>query len=82
MTEAEYDQHKAELEQMNAGYEALDQAEYAAYMHELLAKAIEEDNRREAAGIHGDDRRTCWTHQCWADECAEHPLHTHPLSAN
>ncbi|MFD3578022.1 hypothetical protein [Streptomyces sp. NPDC058644] len=82
MTEAEYEQRKAELEQMHANYEAMDQAEYEAYMSELLAEAIERDNRLEAAGMHGDERRTCWTHLCWADECAGDPLHTNVLAAN
>ncbi|MFI1585629.1 hypothetical protein [Embleya sp. NPDC020630] len=43
-----------------------------------LAAAIERDNRLEDAGMHGDDRATCWTHQSWADDCADDPIHTHP----
>jgi hypothetical protein len=37
MTEAEYEQWQAELAEMHASYEAMDQAEYAEYMNELDA---------------------------------------------
>lgn len=43
-----------------------------------LAAAIKRDNELEDAGMHGDDRKTCWTHQCWADDCADNPMHTNP----
>lgn len=43
-----------------------------------LAAAIERDNQREDAGMHGDDRQTCWTHQSWAKDCADDPMHTNP----
>jgi hypothetical protein len=33
--------------------------------------AIERDNRREAAGMHADDRTTCWAHQSMADDCED-----------
>ncbi|MEV8638798.1 hypothetical protein AB0395_44800 [Streptosporangium sp. NPDC051023] len=48
---------------------------------EQLAAAIEHDNAREATGMHGDDRRTCWTHQGWASDCENDPLHTSPGAA-
>ncbi|MBB4920964.1 hypothetical protein FHS44_008117 [Streptosporangium saharense] len=41
-----------------------------------LAKALRRDDLAEEAGMHPDDRLTCWTHQCWEDECtgrAPHP---------
>ena len=43
-----------------------------------LAAALAEDNRLEDAGMHADERRTCWTHQGWADDCAFHPMHVDP----
>ncbi|MCF3119291.1 hypothetical protein IPZ68_06150 [Streptomyces arenae] len=43
-------------------------------MNKKLAAAIQRDNELEDAGMHGDDRQTCWTHQCWAEDCAD--LHT------
>ena len=43
-----------------------------------LAAALAEDNRLEDAGMHADERRTCWTHQGWADDCAFHPMHADP----
>ncbi|MER7773195.1 hypothetical protein [Kitasatospora sp. NPDC096140] len=49
-------------------------------MDTALAAAIEEDDRREDAGMHPDDRRTCWTHQCWAEDCADRRMHTDPLA--
>ncbi|MEU8623276.1 hypothetical protein [Streptomyces sp. NPDC048669] len=36
-----------------------------------LHKAIERDNQREEAGMHSDDRTTCWPHQSWADDCED-----------
>ncbi|MET9412665.1 hypothetical protein ABZY03_00485 [Streptomyces klenkii] len=38
-------------------------------MDKKLAAAIQLDNELEDAGMHGDDRRTYWTHQCWAEDC-------------
>lgn len=40
-------------------------------MNKTLAKAIERDNKREDAGMHGDDRDTCWMHKCWASDCED-----------
>lgn len=34
-----------------------------------LYNAIERDNQREDAGMHSDDRQTCWSHQSWAEDC-------------
>ena len=47
-------------------------------MNRKLAAAIERDDQREDAGMHGDDRETCWTHQCWAEDCEDSPVHTSP----
>lgn len=47
-------------------------------MDKKLAAAIQRDNELENAGMHGDDRTTCWTHQSWAEDCQDQPLHTHP----
>lgn len=38
-------------------------------MDKKLAAALKRDDAREAAGMHADDRETCYTHQCWATEC-------------
>ncbi|MFE9003110.1 hypothetical protein ACFYOY_13355 [Streptomyces sp. NPDC007875] len=38
-------------------------------MNKKLADALKRDDQREAAGMHADDRDTCYTHQCWATEC-------------
>lgn len=38
-------------------------------MSKKLRDAIERDNRREDAGMHADDRDTCYTHQSWAADC-------------
>ncbi|MFF4185769.1 hypothetical protein ACFYZ9_21500 [Streptomyces sp. NPDC001691] len=38
-------------------------------MDKKLAAAIQRDNELEDAGMHGDDRKTCWTHQSWAEDC-------------
>lgn len=38
-------------------------------MSKKLAAAIDRDNAREDAGMHADDRNTCYTHQTWADAC-------------
>jgi hypothetical protein len=43
-----------------------------------LAAAIAEDNRKEDAGMHGDDRGTCYTHQSWVEDCAGQPMHVNP----
>lgn len=43
-----------------------------------LDTALARDNRREAAGMHPDERETCWTHQSWAEDCADHLMHTDP----
>jgi hypothetical protein len=45
-----------------------------------LSAALSADNRREDAGMHADERSTCWAHQCWAEDCADHPMHTDPHS--
>ncbi|MFD8790656.1 hypothetical protein [Streptomyces vinaceus] len=47
-------------------------------MNKKLAAAIQRDNELEAAGMHGDDRKTCWTHQSWAADCENDPAHTAP----
>lgn len=47
-------------------------------MDSKLAAAIERDNALEDAGMHGDDRATCWTHQGWAVDCEADPAHTNP----
>ncbi|MFJ9459166.1 hypothetical protein ACIRST_29275 [Kitasatospora sp. NPDC101447] len=49
-------------------------------MDQELATALAADNAAEDAGMHPDDRRTCWTHQCWAEDCAGRPTHTDPLA--
>lgn len=49
-----------------------------ALMNKKLAAAIERDNQREDAGMHADDRTTCYTHQSWAEDCADDPMHTNP----
>lgn len=36
-----------------------------------LAAAIERDNELEEAGMHGDDRATCWAHKAWAEDCTD-----------
>lgn len=38
-------------------------------MTKKLTAALARDDQREAAGMHGDDRDTCHTHQTWADQC-------------
>lgn len=38
-------------------------------MDKKLEAAIERDNQLEDAGMHGDDRATCWMHQCWTEDC-------------
>ncbi|GAA2838489.1 hypothetical protein RMN57_13165 [Kitasatospora sp. CM 4170] len=48
---------------------------------EELAAALAEDDAAEDAGMHGDDRRTCHTHQCWAEDCADQPMHTNPSAS-
>ncbi|MEV7720823.1 MULTISPECIES: hypothetical protein [unclassified Streptomyces] len=40
-------------------------------MDKKLAAAIQRDNELEDAGMHSDDRRTCWTHQSWAEDCED-----------
>ncbi|MFE4399098.1 MULTISPECIES: hypothetical protein [Streptomycetaceae] len=34
-----------------------------------LAAALARDNDKEDAGMHADDRETCFTHQAWAGDC-------------
>ncbi|MCX4669973.1 hypothetical protein OG453_25340 [Streptomyces sp. NBC_01381] len=51
-------------------------------MNKRLAAAIERENELEERGMHGDDRKTCWTHQEWAEDCADAPMHTHPSTNN
>lgn len=38
-------------------------------MKKKLAAAITRDNQREDAGMHADDRVTCYSHQSWAADC-------------
>ena len=40
-------------------------------MNKKLAAAIERDNQREDAGMHADDRQTCYPHQSWAADCED-----------
>ncbi|MGW5394739.1 hypothetical protein [Streptomyces sp. NPDC003952] len=47
-------------------------------MDKKLTAAIQRDNDLEDAGMHGDDRTTCWTHQSWAEDCQDQPFHTQP----
>ncbi|GAA3032446.1 hypothetical protein FHS39_002561 [Streptomyces olivoverticillatus] len=49
-------------------------------MNKKLAAAIERDNRREDAGMHADDRSTCWTHQSWAEDCEDR--HVRPTAGS
>ncbi|MFC9240897.1 hypothetical protein ACFTZK_31230 [Streptomyces decoyicus] len=34
-----------------------------------LAAALKRDDEREDAGMHADDRVTCYSHQSWAEDC-------------
>ncbi|MFJ9408923.1 hypothetical protein [Streptomyces sp. NPDC101393] len=34
-----------------------------------LAAALKRDDEREEAGMHADDRVTCYSHQSWAEDC-------------
>jgi hypothetical protein len=43
--------------------------EHGPELSQKLYDAIQRDNQKEDAGMHGDDRQTCWTHQSWADDC-------------
>ncbi|MEU7978311.1 hypothetical protein AB0B63_07235 [Micromonospora sp. NPDC049081] len=43
-----------------------------------LAAALAADDKAEDQGMHGDDRRTCHTHQTWVDNCKDSPLHRDP----
>lgn len=43
MSPAEYDQWRAEIDQMHRDYEAADQAEYEAILDELDARDAEQD---------------------------------------
>ncbi|MER6230657.1 MULTISPECIES: hypothetical protein [Streptomyces] len=45
--------------------------EFGPELSQRLYTAIERDNQREAAGMHADDRTTCWTHQSWAEDCKD-----------
>lgn len=36
-----------------------------------LAAALQRDDQLEDAGMHGDDRTTCHTHQAWAEDCED-----------
>ncbi|MCY0924812.1 hypothetical protein OTB20_00975 [Streptomyces sp. H27-H1] len=47
-------------------------------MNKKLAAAIQRDNELEDAGLHGDDRKTCWSHQSWSEDCQDQPFHTQP----
>lgn len=44
-----------------------------------LAAALAADDAAEDAGMHADDRTTCYTHQSWAKDCSEHPMHKDPI---
>lgn len=43
--------------------------QFGPNLSQNLYKAIERDNEREGAGMHADDRKTCWSHQSWAEDC-------------
>ncbi|WP_019061455.1 hypothetical protein [Streptomyces prunicolor] len=47
-------------------------------MTSSLALAIAYEDALEEAGMHADERTTCYTHQTWAVECADRHL---PLTA-
>ncbi|GAA3087558.1 hypothetical protein GCM10020000_87990 [Streptomyces olivoverticillatus] len=47
-------------------------------MTKKLAAAIERDDRLEEAGMHPDDRVTCWTHRAWVADCEDRHV---PLTA-
>ncbi|RPK47869.1 hypothetical protein EES37_09695 [Streptomyces sp. ADI91-18] len=47
-------------------------------MTKKLAAAIQRDNELEDAGMHSDDRKTCWSHRSWAVDCENDPFHTQP----
>ncbi|MGW2371695.1 hypothetical protein [Kitasatospora sp. NPDC001683] len=51
-------------------------------MEQKLAAALKRDDDAEDAGMHPDERNTCWTHQCWASECENDPFHTRPVPFN
>lgn len=40
-------------------------------MSKRLAAALARDDKREAAGMHPDERATCYTHQTWAENCQD-----------
>ncbi|MEU5772683.1 hypothetical protein ABZ819_05180 [Streptomyces venezuelae] len=40
-------------------------------MNKKLAAAIARDDQLEDSGMHGDDRKTCHTHQCWSADCED-----------
>lgn len=40
-------------------------------LSQKLYDAIERDNQREEAGMHADDRTTCWPHQSRAEDCED-----------
>lgn len=39
----------------------------SSVMNPQLAAALAKDDAAEEAGMHGDDRSTCWQCQSWAD---------------
>lgn len=47
-------------------------------MTSRLARTIAREDALEDAGMHADERITCYTHQAWAVECADQHL---PLTA-
>lgn len=40
-------------------------------MTNSLARGIAREDALEEAGMHADERTTCYTHQTWAVECAD-----------
>lgn len=40
-------------------------------LSQKLYDAIKRDNEREEAGMHADDRTTCWSHQSLAEDCED-----------
>lgn len=47
-------------------------------MTNSLARVIAREDALEEAGMHADERTTCYTHQTWAIGCADQHL---PLTA-
>lgn len=43
-----------------------------------LAAQLAADGKAEDAGMHPDDRLTCYTHQSWLTDCVSDPSHSNP----